>query len=125
MTLRASLSVLLLLTAGAAFAHHTPQHARGEALSMVKRLGGTIAKNGKSVSKIDLHASAIADADLSLLASVDELQELDLRETGITDDGLMRLHDLKNLRKLRVGKSRVTKAGTSRLQKVLPKLEIE
>jgi hypothetical protein len=112
--------VLLLLTAGAAFAHHTPQHARREALSMVKRLGGTVTK-----AKVDLHQSAVTDGDLELLASLDELQELDLRETAVTDKGIMHLHDLKNLRMLRIGKSRVTKAGTSRLQKILPKLEID
>jgi hypothetical protein len=112
--------VILLLTAGAAFAHHTPQHARAEALSMVKRLGGTVTK-----AKVDLHQSAVTDGDLELLASLDELQELDLRQTGITDKGILHLHDLKNLRRLRIANSRVTKAGAARLQKTLPKLEID
>jgi hypothetical protein len=100
---RAVLSMILVLSAGAAFAHHTPQHERAahraEALKMVERLGGTVTKVEKAVTKVDLHKSAVTDADLAMLASLDELQELDLRSTKVSDAAVTRLRAaLPNLR---------------------------
>ena len=119
------MSLVLFFAAGAAFAHHTPKHERAEALATIKRLGGTITRTDKAVTKIDLHNTAVTDADLEMLLSIAELRELDVRETGITDAGIMPLHDLKQLRMLRVKQSRVSAAGVARLQKKLPQLEIE
>jgi hypothetical protein len=125
MNARALFALVLLSLTGAAFAHHTPHHERVETLAMVKRLGGTVTKVEKTVTKIDLHKTAVTDSDVAMLLSIGELQELDLRQTSVTDEGIAPLHDLKQLRVLRVGESRVTAAGSARLKKALPQLKIE
>jgi hypothetical protein len=114
-------SVVLLCFAVTAFAHHTPEHERAanraRALAMVTRLGGTITggTDGQPVTKIDLHKSAVTDADVALLASVSELEELDLRLTSVTDAGIAPLHDLTKLRFLNLFRTPITDAGVASL----------
>lgn len=63
----------------------------------------------------------VADADLSRLASLAELQQLDLWSAQITDQGLVALLPLKKLRRLQLSQTRVTDAGLSTLS-ALPNL---
>jgi hypothetical protein len=66
--------------------------AQERAIVEVKRLGGTVEIDEqspqRSVVKVDLHASAVEDADLAHLAALTELRHLDLRSTKIGDAGV-------------------------------------
>ena len=120
MTLRAAVSAALLFMATAVFAHHTGTPHHSEAVALIKRLGGTT--EGKPVTKVDLHKSAVTDKDLALLAAFPKLRKLNLSDTRITDAGLKHLEKLTELRVLLIDKSGVTPKGVAHLRTVLPKV---
>jgi hypothetical protein len=117
---RALLSLVLMFTATAVFAHHTDSPHRSDALAMIKRLGGTV--EGTPVAKVDLHKSAVTDKDLALLAAFPKLRKLNLSDTRVTDSGLKHLEKLTELRVLLISKTGVTPKGMAHLQKVLPRV---
>lgn len=58
-----------------------PAFASEDAVAMIERLGGTFEVENAKIVKVDLHGSAVTDADLKLLATLTELRHLDLRLT--------------------------------------------
>lgn len=102
------------------------QPADETALEMVARLGGTAISNqflpGNPVIRIDLHGTAVTDADLALLAPLTELQVLDLRLTQVTDAGIAHLAGLQELQFLNLFRTSMTDTGLAHLG-TLKKLE--
>ena len=68
--------------------------------------------------------TAITDAALSSLSSLENLQYLNLYNTSISDVGLKKLALLKNLKKLFLWQTKVTASGVADLKKSLPNTAI-
>ncbi len=66
----------------------------------------------------------MSDAGLAELSAFKDLRMLSLDETEVTDEGLARLAGLAELRDLLVRCVAVTEAGTQRLQKSLPRCNV-
>ena len=85
------------------------------ALARIAELGGTLERDpalpSSPVVKVDLHASKVTDADLSLLAGFAELRTLDLRLTSVGDEGLARLASLRQLRFVNLFRTKVGDAA--------------
>ena len=88
----------------------------------VARLGGTIEREGSTVTRLDFHGTQIGDSDLEVLSAFPDLQSLGLSGTKITDAGLEHLIGLKKLQTLSLGFTDVTDAGLITLAK-LPALQ--
>jgi hypothetical protein len=95
----------------------TPQEQLVERL---KKAGGTVEVDPPVPSglivNIDLHGTAITDADLAPLEEMRSLRILNLYDTQITDAGLKHLSGLTALRVLYLNKTRITDAGVQHLQ---------
>jgi hypothetical protein len=93
--------------------------------ALVTRLGGKVIKTalpGKPIISIDLHGSAVTDADLARIATVTTLKALDLRLTAVTDAGIAQLGVLTELQHLNLFRTSMTDAGLASLGN-LQKLE--
>lgn len=77
----------------------------------------------KKLHSLNLHsARGVADADLSEVGQLRELQILDLRYTGTTDAGLKELAGLQQLKTLYLSNTKVTEAGVNGLTAALKNL---
>ncbi|MBM3738603.1 MAG: hypothetical protein FJW39_22725 [Acidobacteria bacterium] len=69
--------------------------------SWVEDLGGRVETNArKEPVAVHLRGTHVADADLTHIAAMPQLERLDLSLTRVTDLGLLRLKDLKNVREI-------------------------
>lgn len=96
-------------------AANDPQDAR----VAIARLGGTfeLAPGGPAtaVVKVDLHGTAVTDADLAFLRALPGLTSLDLRLTKVTDRALIYVAPLRDLRFLNLFRTGLTDAGLEKL----------
>lgn len=119
MRVSALLLACMLLTAAIAIAGTAPSGDPKAALAMIAKLGGTAVVDdslpGAPVVKVDLHESAVTDAELALLAALPELRHLDLRKTKVTDAGVAHLQSLRELRFLNLFRTSVSDAGLASL----------
>jgi uncharacterized protein len=81
----------------------------------VAELGGTVVRDGDTIVRIDLHGTAVTDADLVVLSAVPNLRELDLRLTKVTDAAIPHVVALKKLEFLNLFRSGVSDAGVRQL----------
>jgi hypothetical protein len=85
------------------------------AVAAVERLGGKVefddAAPGRPAVKVDLHGTAVTDADLTLLGSFPDLRKLDLRLTTIGDAGLVHAQGLRHLQLVNLFRTNTTDAG--------------
>lgn len=85
----------------------------------IARLGGTyeVAPGGPATAivKVDLHGTAVTDADLSFLRALPGLASLDLRLTKVTDGALVHVAPLHELRFLNLFRTGLTDAGLQKL----------
>lgn len=79
----------------------------------------------QSLAHLQLEKSKITDEGLKQLQFLASLQQLNLYGTGITDKGLESLAGCRQLKSLYLWKTNVTEEGIARLQKALPKLNVE
>jgi hypothetical protein len=85
-----------------------------EALKFVQELGGKVQRDdkaGKSVIRVDLAGTAVADRGLKQLATLQHLKELILDNTAVTDVGLKDVAKIKQLQTLSLNGCRVTDEG--------------
>src|SRR5664279_491413 len=89
----------------------------------VAALGGTFELGPGGLSaplvKVDLHGTAVTDADLVFLASLPELTSLDLRLTKVTDAALAHVKSLRRLQFLNLFRTRITDAGLEKLTNLM------
>jgi hypothetical protein len=78
----------------------------------------------KNLQKLHLENTKIGDAGLAHLKNLSSLEYLNLYGTQITDAGLTDLEGLKNLRALYLWQTKTTPEGVEKLQKALPKCQI-
>ena len=131
--------------------NESQQKAEQEAMERLKSAGALVERIASTTSALDVNLSllgkkagddqlahmagleptlvwfnasrtAITDAGLSALASMDRLQRLNLSQTAITDAGLATLKGLKNLRYLNLYGTRITSAAGDTLAS-FPNLE--
>jgi hypothetical protein len=97
----------------------TPQE---QWIERVKKVGGVVELDppvpGGLIVSIDLHGTAVTDADLAPLEEMRSLHMLNLYGTAITDAGVQHLRDLTGLRVLNLNGTRITDAGLQHLQKL-------
>jgi Leucine rich repeat/Leucine Rich repeat len=95
----------------------TPQE---QWIERVRKAGGVVELDppapGGLIVNIDLHGTAITDADLAPLEEMRSLRVLNLYGTAITDAGVQHLHDLTSLRVLNLNGTRITDAGVQHLR---------
>lgn len=93
--------------------------AREALVARISGLGGKFETDTFAVErrivKIDLHASAVSDDDMALLAGAPGLRHLDLRLTGIGDRGVRHLDALTELRFLNLFRTKVGDRGVAEL----------
>jgi hypothetical protein len=106
-------------TAGLGETAQVTKTAQQQWIERLKKVGGTVEVDpplptGLIVS-IDLHGTAVTDADLAPLEEARSLRALNLYGTSITDAGVQHLRELKSLRVLNLNGTRVTDAGLQHL----------
>jgi internalin A len=94
-----------------------------QAISEIKRLGGSVERDGQSpgypVIAVDIVRGQVGDSDLHLLRAFKNLKELTLSATKVTDAGLKELRELKNLTSLELHDNRqITGAGLRELREL-------
>jgi hypothetical protein len=96
-----------------------PRVFRDNAVATIARLGGTwradSALAGAPIVRVDLHASAVADSDLTVLAGLPHLRHLDLRLTTVGDSGVARLRGLRELTFVNLFRTRTGDRGLAGL----------
>ncbi|HEY1862043.1 MAG TPA: leucine-rich repeat domain-containing protein, partial [Gemmataceae bacterium] len=101
----------------AALKTKTPQE---QLIERLKKAGGKVELDPPVptglIVNIDLHGTAITDADLAPLEEVRSLRTLNLYGTSITDAGVGHLHDLTGLRVLNLNGTHITDVGLQHLQ---------
>jgi hypothetical protein len=92
-----------------------PNIAADAAVARIQTMGGSVefdeAAPGRPVVKVDLHGTAITDADLKVLQSFPELRKLDLRLTKIGDEGVAHAQGLRHLQLVNLFRTGVGDAG--------------
>lgn len=82
-------------------------------------LGGALrraaARPGAPIVHIDLHQTAVTDADLAGLSAYADLESLDVRRTGVGDAGVASVAACRKLSFLNLFRTRTTDAGLARL----------
>ena len=78
----------------------------------------------KQLVELSLWQVPMGDEGCRHLARVTSLRRLSLDETPVTDRGIEHLRGLKDLQRISLWQTQVTDEGVARLQKALPKLEI-
>ena len=101
-----------------------------QAIREIKRLGGTIKRDEKSVGRPVTAVRfsqnrSFRDKDLVLLKTLKSLAILQLSFTHITDAGLNDLREFKNLTHLGLKDTQLTNAGLQELRQSLPNVNIE
>ena len=87
--------------------------------------GLKILQSMASLTDLDLAETRITNEGLKSLVEMKNLETLNLSGTVVTDKGLSYLSKLTNLRFLDLTKTLVTPAGVKKLQKQLPKCDIQ
>jgi hypothetical protein len=82
-------------------------------------------KEFSELNNIQMEKIQITDNGLEQFEGMRQLRWLTLTEVSITDAGLEHLKELKELRCLFLFQTKVTDAGVAKLQKALPKCQIE
>jgi hypothetical protein len=86
---------------------------------LTARLGRSLERDvgqaGQPIVRIDLHGSAVTDADLAAIGRVTTLRQLDLRKTAVTDAGLVHLRGLRALETLNLFRTGIGDAGLAHL----------
>ena len=131
-TLARALLLVVLLVAGAAPAG--PAAATGSfadrpdelrASEAIRALGGSFVRatagsaRDPRIRRVDLHATAVTDADLARLAALPalrDLEALDLRLTTVGDSAMSSVRRFKKLRFLNLFRTRVGDAGLAALR---------
>ncbi len=106
--------------------------ARLKAVSLLRLDGTKVTDEGLKhlaglggLTGLDLSGTQVTDRGLARLAGLKKLSSLRLADTMVTDEGLRQLSGLKSLRWLELRDTKVTDAGVKKLQKALPKCEID
>ena len=119
------------------------------AVAAIRKLGGKVEFDAeRRAIKVHLHATAVQNDDLVLLAKLPNLQNLSLgktqigddglahlagcarletlslNSTNVTDSGLKPLMKLVNLKTLNVQETKVSRAGSAQLRRALPDLKV-
>jgi hypothetical protein len=94
-----------------------------EALKRIVQLGGTVRnlawnKDERTVYHVDLSDSEVADDDLLLIASLNDLATLRLSNTKVTDKGIAYLAEHRGLSSLMLSGTRITNAALKSLAKM-------
>jgi hypothetical protein len=96
--------------------------AQAQLIARIKKAGGNVVVNPPAVGPvvvIDLHRTAVTDADLAPLQGLPHLCTLNLYGTKITDAGLKYISGLTTLQTLYLNNTPVTDAGLPHLQKLV------
>ncbi len=72
-----------------------------------------------------LRAPQLTDAGLAHLAKLTQLESLDIEAEQVTDAGLSHLEGMTSLRFLNLHRTKVTSEGGSKLQRALPKCQVD
>lgn len=123
---RAAVPLLLLIFISTPVTEAKPGNERERLIAELTRLGGKVEFDGTSpeqpITKIDLHGTAVTDADLAILTNakkdLKELHYLDLRLTKITDDGVAKLKNLTSLQTLNLFRTQAGDKGLESLKKL-------
>lgn len=95
---------------------------RERVIAEIARLGGKIEFDellpGKPIVLIDLHGTAVTNADLAILKGLRDLRFLDLRLTKITDEGVAKLKNLTGLQTLNLFRTQLSDKGLAQLRKL-------
>lgn len=126
MLCRSALPLLLLILISAQITEAKPTSGRESLIAEVIRLGGKVefdeARSNRPITKVDLHGTAVTDADLTFLADarkdLKELRYLDLRLTKIGDEGVAKLKHLTSLQTLNLFRTQVADKGLASLKKL-------
>jgi predicted amidohydrolase/CubicO group peptidase (beta-lactamase class C family) len=91
---------------------------REAALATIERLGGRVFRESGRVIEVDLARTAVTDADLALIARLEDITDLNLEETAIGDEGVAHLSSLEKLEWLNLYRTRVGDDGLGALKRV-------
>ena len=98
------------------------QELDAQARATVARLGGTVeatsTEAGAPLVKVDLHGTAVTDADVATLVGLDALRTLDLRLTQVGDAAAEEIAQLEGLQSLNLFRTRLTDRGFAALMRL-------
>jgi Leucine-rich repeat (LRR) protein len=82
-------------------------------------------KDLTGLTRLHLENTKITDKGLEQIKGLTNLEYLNLYNDNITDAGLAHLEGMKKLKNLYLWQTKVTDAGAAKLQKALPKLNVD
>jgi hypothetical protein len=96
-------------------ARNTDTARRDEVVKKIEQLGGVVHRVADNALEVDFHKSAVTDAGLSYVLSLENVVGLRLGETQITDAGLAYVAKIASLQRLHLEKTAISDAGVQRL----------